>query len=67
MDSTTNSNPDIATVKEVSELFRVHTSTVYRLLAKKQLPAFRVGSDWRFSLKAIDEWRAQAEIGKIGH
>jgi excisionase family DNA binding protein len=67
MDSNQNSNADIVTVKEVSELFRVHTSTVYRLLAKKQLPAFRVGSDWRFSLKAIDEWRAQAEGSKTGH
>jgi excisionase family DNA binding protein len=64
MDFGANSNPDIATVKEVSEYFRVHTSTVYRLLSKKQLPAFRVGSDWRFSLKAIDQWRIDAEAGK---
>ena len=67
MDFVANPNVDIVTVKEVSEYFRVHTSTVYRLLSKKQLPAFRVGSDWRFSLKAIDLWRTDAEAGKIGH
>jgi excisionase family DNA binding protein len=67
MDFVANSNADIVTVKEVSEYFRVHTSTVYRLLSKNQLPAFRVGSDWRFSLKAIDQWRMNAEAGKTGH
>jgi len=61
MDSAANSNSGIATVKEVSEYLRVHPSTVYRMLAKKQLPAFRVGSDWRFSLQAIDQWRTEAE------
>jgi excisionase family DNA binding protein len=64
MDFETKTNPDIVTVKEVSEYFRVHSSTVYRLLSKKQLPAFRVGSDWRFSLKAIDQWRMNAEAAK---
>lgn len=61
MDFGANSNSGIATVKEVSEYLRVHPSTVYRMLAKKQLPAFRVGSDWRFSLRAIDQWRTDAE------
>jgi excisionase family DNA binding protein len=61
MESIANSNSGIATVKEVSEYLRVHPSTVYRLLARKQIPAFRVGSDWRFSLQAIDQWRSDAE------
>jgi excisionase family DNA binding protein len=64
VDFATDSRADIVTVKEVSEYFRVHPSTVYRLLSKKQLPAFRVGSDWRFSLKAIDQWRMDAEVAK---
>ena len=24
---------------------------------RRELPAFRVGSDWRFNVEAIDEWR----------
>jgi excisionase family DNA binding protein len=64
VDFATDSRADIVTVKEVSEYFRVHPSTVYRLLSKNQLPAFRVGSDWRFSLKAIDQWRMDAEVTK---
>jgi hypothetical protein len=27
------------------------------------LPAFRVGSDWRFNVEAIDRWRAAMEEG----
>jgi hypothetical protein len=33
------------------------------LLRQRQLPAFRVGSDWRFNVEAIDRWRAAMEEG----
>jgi hypothetical protein len=36
------------------------------MLKKNQLPAFRVGSDWRFTVEAIDKWRAEAEQGALG-
>jgi excisionase family DNA binding protein len=50
------------TVHELAEYLRVHPSTIYRLLRHGALPAFRVGSDWRFSREAIDRWRlAQLE------
>ena len=35
----------VLTVQEVSRYLRVHPSTIYRMLKKNQLPAFRVGSD----------------------
>jgi excisionase family DNA binding protein len=47
----------VLTVREVSDYLRVHPSTIYRLLRQRQLPAFRVGSDWRFNVEAIDQWR----------
>ena len=53
----------VLTVQEVSNYLRVHPSTIYRMLKKNQLPAFRVGSDWRFTVEAIDQWRARAEAG----
>jgi excisionase family DNA binding protein len=51
----------ILTVDELASYLRVHPSTVYRLLKTGQLPAFRVGSDWRFNLEAIDQWRLERE------
>ena len=53
--------PIVLTVAEVSEYLRVHPTTVYRLLRKKRLPAFRVGAEWRFSQEAIDRWRSEEE------
>ena len=49
------------TVQEVAIYLQVHRSTIYRLLGQKKLPAFRVGSDWRFSQKAIDQWMKSQE------
>ena len=49
----------VMTVQDVSVYLRVHPSTIYRLLKKKQLPAFKVGSDWRFNIEAIDRWRLE--------
>jgi excisionase family DNA binding protein len=45
------------TVREVSAYLHVHTSTIYRMLKHHQIPAFRVGSDWRFNIESIDRWR----------
>ena len=53
----------VLTVQEVSTYLRVHPSTIYRMLKKNLLPAFRVGSDWRFTVEAIDKWRASVETG----
>jgi excisionase family DNA binding protein len=49
----------VLTVVEIADYLRVHPSTIYRLLRKGSLPAFKVGADWRFSLESIDQWRLQ--------
>ncbi|MGO9453381.1 MAG: helix-turn-helix domain-containing protein [Candidatus Binataceae bacterium] len=51
----------VMTVIEVAEYLNVHPSTIYRLLRRKEIPAFRVGSDWRFNRESIDTWRTSRE------
>jgi excisionase family DNA binding protein len=51
----------VMTVEEVSRYLRIHPSTVYRLLKRRQIPAFRIGSDWRFNIETIDTWRSNRE------
>ncbi len=51
----------VLTVRELATYLRVHSSTIYSMLRKRQLPAFRVGSDWRFTVDQIDRWLAEAE------
>ena len=54
-------NSRIMTVKEVSAYLHIHTSTVYRELKHGRLPAFKIGSDWRFNVETIDRWRLEQE------
>jgi excisionase family DNA binding protein len=56
-------NRPVLTARDLSNYLKVHPSTVYRLLKSGQLPAFRVGSDWRFNREQIDHWRFEREKG----
>ena len=56
----------VMTVGEVSEYLHVQPSTIYRLIKRRKIPAFRIGSDWRFNIEAIDQWRAEMEAGAPG-
>jgi excisionase family DNA binding protein len=44
------------TVKDLAGYLRIHPSTIRRQLRGGRLPAFRVGSDWRFNVESIDRW-----------
>ena len=46
----------VMTIKQVADYLGVHTSTVYRYAQQGNIPAFKIGSDWRFSRKHIDAW-----------
>ncbi len=52
-----NSLSPVITVRGLAEYLRVHPSTVYRLVKLGLLPAFKVGSDWRFNREDIQCWR----------
>jgi excisionase family DNA binding protein len=54
---------DILTVKEVSELLRVNRSTVYKLIRQGRIPAFRIGTDWRFRMETLSRWMAESNKG----
>jgi excisionase family DNA binding protein len=47
---------EILTLRQVAEYLKVHESTVYRLVYRGELPAFKVGYHWRFKLESIDCW-----------
>jgi len=47
------------TLQQVAEYLLCHPSG---LLKKKQIPAFKLGKDWRFFRSAIDEWIAGLRV-----
>jgi excisionase family DNA binding protein len=58
-------NSHVLTVKELSDYLKVHPSTIYRQLKRGNLPAFKVGSDWRFNIESIDRWRLDQDTFKV--
>lgn len=51
----------ILTVSEVSGYLRIHPTTLYRLLRRHELPAFKIGNDWRISAEAMNRWLNELE------
>lgn len=47
---------ELMTLAEVADYLRVTQKTIYRLLEQGKIPATKVGRQWRFNRKTIDEW-----------
>ena len=46
----------LLTTRELQELLQLDRVTIYRMVKDGELPAMRVGGQWRFSSDAIDSW-----------
>jgi excisionase family DNA binding protein len=57
--STSPSEGEILTIKQVVDYLKVTERTIYRLAGAKKIPAFKVGGTWRFSRLDIDAWIKQ--------
>jgi excisionase family DNA binding protein len=51
----------LLTADEVAVMLRISIGTLYKLVKKGKIPAFRIGTDWRFNREAIEKWMQQAE------
>ena len=47
---------DIWTIKELADYLKLKEKTAYALVAKGEIPGFKVGGSWRFRQKDIDSW-----------
>jgi excisionase family DNA binding protein len=56
-----SSSIKVMTLAEVADFMHVHQSRVYRLLKHHQIPAFKLGSDWRFNQESIERWVSERE------
>jgi len=53
---------ELMTLHQVADYLHCHYITAYRLIHRGELPAFRVGSDWRFRRIDLDKWIAQQHL-----
>jgi excisionase family DNA binding protein len=56
MDAANRDLDRVLTISEVAEVLRLHPTTIYRLVKRGDLPAFRIGGSWRVSRASIDLW-----------
>jgi excisionase family DNA binding protein len=54
---------NVMTLDEVAQFLHVHASTIYRMVKDRRIPAFKVGSDWRFNQESIEKWIQKLETG----
>ena len=46
----------IMTPKEAAKYLGFHLVTMYRLLMKQEIPATKIGCQWRFKKDVLDAW-----------
>lgn len=56
--------PEILTVEEVAAYLKITERSIYGLLSKKKLPAFKVGGSWRFRRDEIENLTRKPEPSK---
>jgi excisionase family DNA binding protein len=59
--SNLDTSKDVLTLEEASQLFQVSTKTFLKLLREENLPARKVGREWRFSRVALLQWIASGQ------
>lgn len=57
----TDSNDRWLSVEEIARHLGVSKESIYRWLERGKIPAHRVGRQWRFSSKEVDEWVRRGE------
>jgi len=58
--------PDLLTTKEAAELLRVHIRTLHRMIARGDIPTFRLPGGRDFRIKKADLLSALERVGVDG-
>jgi excisionase family DNA binding protein len=57
---------DLLTAREVADVMRVSTMTVYRLIKSGDLPAIRVGKHLRIRERDVAKFLEERVVGSVG-
>ncbi len=65
MDSATV--PEMLTARDMQALLQVDRSTIYRMAEAGQLPAIKVGKQWRFPGDQVERWLRERSTTRVPH
>lgn len=55
----------IMTVKDVASYLKLNERTVYRMAISAKIPAFKVGTSWRFKREDLEKWIEEQKNNKL--
>jgi excisionase family DNA binding protein len=55
----------ILTAAEVAEILQLNVETVYSLISKDDLPAAKIGGQWRFDEDAVRAWIRLKSVNRL--
>lgn len=44
------------TIEEIANYLKVSKETIYKMVQHDQIPASKLGSQWRFNRETVDDW-----------
>lgn len=47
---------EVMTLREISQFLKIGTTTIYTLVRNEEIPARKIGREWRFLKSEIVEW-----------
>jgi excisionase family DNA binding protein len=47
---------NLLTTEQVARYLKVDKFTIYRMVTQRKIPAFKVGSQWRYKKRLVDDW-----------
>ncbi len=62
-----NSDLGLLTLAEAATILRVSKRTLLRMIQKKDIPAFKVGGQWRLREVVFRKWVSKLEEGEKKH
>ena len=54
----------ILTIKEAAQYLKMDKITVYKLVQRNEIPAIRLGKQWRLRREKIEEWMKEKEVAR---
>lgn len=50
---------ELLTLEELAKYLKISKHTLYKMLEKGEIPAFKIANQWRFKKSEIDKWIEQ--------